>query len=116
MDFDPDRLRAAVGALGGAAIYGLVQFGALALSGHQVSREEYARLLINVACATLAGVILAAFLVRVAAPLMPFAPLRDASSFGFGVGALGWELLPLLYKAFRNQAVARIERMAGDPK
>lgn len=116
MEFDPDRLRAAVGALGGAAIYGLVQFGALALSGHPVSREEYWRLVVNVVCATLAGVILAAFLVKVAAPMMPFAPLREASSFGFGVGAFGWELLPLLFKVIRNRAAARVEQIAGDPK
>lgn len=116
MEIDPDRLRAAVGALGGAAIYGLVQFGALTLSGHKVTREEYAHLVINVACATFAGVILAAFLVKVAAPLMPFAPLREASSFGFGVGAFGWELLPLLFKAIRNRAVSRVEQITGEAK
>lgn len=111
MDLDPDRLRAALGALGGASIYGLVQFGALALSGHQVTREEYRNLAVNVACATLAGVILAAFLVKVAAPLIPFEPLREASSFGFGVGAFGWELLPLLFKAIRNRAAERVEKL-----
>ena len=113
MEIDPDRLRAAVGALGGAAIYGLVQFGALAISGHPVSREEYWRLAVNIACATLAGVILAAFLVKVAAPLIPWAPLREASSFGFGVGAFGWELLPLLFKALRNRGVKKIEEITG---
>lgn len=116
MDIDPDRLRAAVGALGGAAIYGLVQFGALALSGHQVSREEYFKLAVNVACATAAGVILAVFLVKIAAPLIPWAPLRDATAFGFGVGAFGWELLPLLFKAARNRLVDRVEHFAGEGK
>ncbi len=48
MDIDPDRLRAALGALGGAAIYGLVQFGAVALSGHQPTREQYRALVLNV--------------------------------------------------------------------
>lgn len=114
MDIDPDRLRAGVGALGGAAIYGLAQFGALALSGHQVSQAEYRNLVVNIACAAMAGVILATFLVKVAAPLIPWAPLRDAYSFGFGVGAFGWELLPLLFKALRNDAVRRIDRLAGD--
>lgn len=114
MPIDPDRLRAAVGALGGAAIYGLVQFGALALSGHPVTRAEYRALVLNVACATAAGVIMATFLVKVAAPLIPFAPLRDAYSFGFGVGAFGWELLPLIFHALRNRAVRRVEEMAGD--
>lgn len=116
MDLDPDRLRAALGALGGAAIYGLVQFGALALSGHPVSREEYQNLVLNVACATAAGVILATFLVKIAAPLIPFEPLREASAFGFGVGAFGWELLPLVFKALRNRAARRVEQIAGEEK
>jgi pilus assembly protein TadC len=116
MDIDPDRLRAVLGALGGAAIYGLVQFGALALSGHPVSREEYRNMLINVACATLAGVILAFFLVKIAAPLIPFAPLRDASAFGFGIGAFGWELLPLIFKAINNRAKRQVEVIAGEGK
>lgn len=116
MDIDPDRVRAVLGALGGAAIYGLVQFGALALSGHPVSREEYKALALNVACATLAGVILAWFLVKVAAPLIPFAPLRDASAFGFGVGAFGWELLPLVFKAISNRARRQVEVVTGEGK
>lgn len=113
MEIDPDRLRAAVGALGGAAIYGLVQFGALALSGHAVSREEYLRLAINIACATLAGVIVAAFLVKTLAPLIPWPPLREASAFGFGVGAFSWELLPVIFKALRNRGVKKIEEVTG---
>ena len=116
MDIDPDRVRAVLGALGGASIYGLVQFGALALSGHPVSREEYKALALNVACATLAGVILAWFLVKVAAPLIPFAPLRDASAFGFGVGAFGWELLPLVFKAISNRARRQVEVVTGEGK
>jgi hypothetical protein len=113
MDIDPDRIRAGVGALGGAAIYGLVQFGALALSGHPVSREEYWRLAINVACATLAGVILAVFLVKTIAPLIPWPPLREASAFGFGVGAFSWELLPVIFRALRNKGVKKIEEVTG---
>lgn len=116
MDIDPDRLRAALGALGGASIYGLVQFGALALSGHPVTREEYKALWLNVACATLAGVILAVFLVKIAAPMIPFAPLRDASAFGFGVGAFGWELLPLIFKVINNRAKRQVEVIAGEGK
>lgn len=114
MDIDPDRLRAALGALGGAAIYGLFQFGAVALGGHQPTREEYRALSLNVACATLAGVILAGFLVKVAAPLIPFAPLKDASAFGFAVGAFGWELLPLAFKVIGNKAKRQVEAIAGD--
>lgn len=116
MDIDPDRVRAAAGALMGAAIYGLVQFGAVALSGHPPTRDEYRALVLNVACATAAGVICAFALVQVLAPLIPFAPLRDAFAFGFGVGAFGWELLPLVFKVLRNQAVRRVERFDGEGK
>jgi len=116
MDIDPDRLRAALGALGGAAIYGLVQFGAVALSGHQPTREQYRALVLNVGCATAAGVICAFALVHVLAPMIPFAPLREALAFGFGVGAFGWELLPLVFKVLRNQAVRRVERFDGEGK
>lgn len=116
MDFDPERIRAAIGALGGAAIYGLVQFGTLALNGHAVSREEYGRLALNVFCATLAGIILAAFLVKTIAPLIPWPPMRDASVFGFGIGAFGWELLPLIFKVLRNRAAEKVDELAGDPK
>lgn len=114
MDIDPDRLRAVAGALGGASIYGLVQFGATALSGHQPTRDEYRALWINVVCAALAGVILAAFLVKIATPMIPFAPLRDASAFGFGVGAFGWELLPLIFKAITNRAREKVAEVGGE--
>lgn len=113
MDFDPERIRAAIGALGGAAIYGLVQFGTLALNGHAVTREEYGRLAINVACATLAGVILAAFFVKTLAPLIPWAPMQDPSTFGFGLGAFGWELLPLLFKVVKNRASEKADELSG---
>lgn len=116
MDIDPDRLRAVLGALGGASLYGLVQFGALALSGHPVSRDDYRALGVNVVCAAAAGVILAFFLVQVVAPLIPFAPLRNAEAFGFGVGAFGWELLPLIFKAIGNRAKRQVEVIAGEGK
>jgi hypothetical protein len=116
MDIEPDRLRAVLGALGGAAIYGLVQFGAVALGGHQPTREEYRALGLNVVCATATGVILAFCLVKVAAPMIPFAPLRDASAFGFAVGAFGWELLPLLFKVINNRAKRQVEVISGEGK
>lgn len=114
MDIDPDRLRAGIGALGGAAIYGLVQFGAVALGGHRPTREQYEALAMNVGCAFVSGVILSAFLVKVAAPLIPWGPLQDPSTFGFGVGVFGWELLPLIFRALRNRAAARVEEITPE--
>lgn len=116
MDIEPERFRAAIGALGGAAIYGLVQFGTLAMNGHRVTADEYRGLAVNVACATLAGVILASFLVKTLAPLIPWPPMQEASAFGFGIGAFGWELLPLLFKVVKNEAAAKAEEITGGDK
>ena len=116
MDIDPERIRAAIGALGGAAIYGLVQFGTVALNGHVVTREEYGRLALNVACATIAGIILAAFLVKTVAPLIPWPPMQDASAFGFGVGAFGWETLPLIFKGWKTLAQKKAEEITEGEK
>lgn len=114
MDIDPDRLKAVIGALGGAMIFGLVQFGAVALSGHAPTRDEYRALSLNVACAIVAGTILAGFWVKIATPMIPFAPLRDASAFGFAVGAFGWELLPLVFKVLRNRGRRQVAQIAGE--
>lgn len=116
MELDPERIRAAIGSLGGAAIYGLVQFGAVALNGHTVTREEYGRLLLNVVCAVIAGVILASFMVKTLAPLIPWPPLRDASTFGFGVGAFGWETLPLIFKGWKTLAAKKAEELTEGEK
>ena len=53
MDIDPDRLRAIVGALGGVAVYGLVQVGALS-TGERANLRD---LTIRLACATASAVI-----------------------------------------------------------
>ncbi len=50
------------------------------------------------------------FLVRVALPLIPWPPLREAYLFGFVVGAFSWELLPLVFRAVRRRARERLER------
>lgn len=102
MDIDPDRLRAILGALGGVAVYGCVQIGALGV----VERG----LLVRLACAAASAMILAGFLVRVALPLIPWPPLREAYLFGFVVGAFSWELLPIVFRAVRRRARERLER------
>jgi hypothetical protein len=94
MDID---LRAVLGALGGAALYGFVQFGAKIKGGHDVTTKEYADLAINIACAASCGVILTALLAKSALPLIPFAGLRDVQMVGLFFGAFGWELLPLAF-------------------
>ncbi|WP_184718091.1 hypothetical protein [Caulobacter sp.] len=104
MEFDPDRLRAIVGALGGVAVYGLVLAGA-------PDRAALRELLIRLACATPAAVILAVFFVKAALPVIPWTPLREAYLFGFIVGAFSWELLPLLFRVVKRRATERAEKL-----
>ncbi len=104
MEFDPDRLRAIVGALGGVAVYGLV----LAGSPERVAMRD---LLLRLACATPAAAILAVFFVKAALPVIPWTPLREAYLFGFIVGAFSWELLPLLFRVVKRRAEQRAEKL-----
>ncbi len=107
MDIDPDRLRAIVGALGGVAVYGLVQIGALGAAERANLREHLYRL----ACAAASAVILAAFFVKAVLPLIPWPAMREAYLFGFAVGAFSWELLPLLFRVVKRRAAERVEKL-----
>jgi hypothetical protein len=106
MDIDPDRLRAIVGALGGVAVYGLVQVGGLSAP----ERANLRDLMIRLACATASAVILAAFFVKAAMPLIPWVAMREAYLFGFAIGAFSWELLPLLFRVIKRRAAERLEK------
>ena len=108
MEFDPDRLRAIVGALGGVAVYGLVLAGA---PDSMTPRAALRELLIRLACATPAAVILAVFFVKAALPVIPWTPLREPYLFGFIVGAFSWELLPLLFRVVKRRATERAEKL-----
>lgn len=108
MEFDPDRLRAIVGALGGVAVYGLVLAGAPESASVRAALRE---VLVRLACATPAAVILAVFFVKAALPVIPWAPLREPYLFGFIVGAFSWELLPLLFRVVKRRAEQKAERL-----
>ncbi|PHY17556.1 hypothetical protein CSW59_18280 [Caulobacter sp. BP25] len=107
MDIDADRLRAVVGALGGVAVYGLVQIGALDVAERATPRH----LTIRLACATGAAVIVAAFLVKAALPVIPWPAVREPYLFGFAVGAFSWELLPLVFSVVKRRAAERAETL-----
>lgn len=107
MDIDPDRLRAIVGALGGVAVYGLVQIGALSVA----ERANLRDLTIRLACAAGSAVIVAAFVVKAALPVIPWLPLREPYLFGFAVGAFSWELLPLVFSVVKRRVAERAEKL-----
>jgi hypothetical protein len=110
MDID---LRAIMGALGGTAFYGLVQFGARVKSGHDITWREWSDLLINIACAAMCGVLMTIFLAKAVAPLFPIAAMRDAQMVGLFFGAFGWELLPLLYTLFLKKVTSKATDLEG---
>jgi hypothetical protein len=66
-----------------------------------------------VACATGAAVIVAAFLVKAALPIIPWPAVREPSLFGFAVGAFSWELLPLVFSIVKRRAAERAETLSA---
>ncbi len=107
MDIDPDRLRAIVGALGGVVVYGLVQIGALSVPERVSARA----LAVRLTCAAGSAVIVAAFLVKAALPVIPWPAAREPYLFGFAVGAFSWELLPLVFSVVKRRAAERAEKL-----
>lgn len=114
MTLDPNRLEAALSSLLGAAVYGLFRFAVLLRTGQPVTVRDIVAVVTNVACAILAGVLLAfVFSVGLMA-LIPWPSLRDPWVIGFGLGAFGWELLPLAYRTASGWAERRSARLTRD--
>ena len=107
---DPDRLTAALAALGGGALWALCQFSTKLLTGQPLQRQEAIAVLATVAIGVAAGVVAAYFLAPALAELVPLASLRDLHAVGFGIGAAAWEVTPFAYRWLRRAA----ERKAGE--
>lgn len=106
---DPERLDPALASLWGAALYGLFSLSARFLGGQPATWRDYVRAAINVACAAVAGALLAWFLTPAAVAWIPVAALRDKDAVGFVFGAISWEVLPVAIAAIRG----RIGRLGG---
>jgi hypothetical protein len=113
MTFDPDRFWAALGAVPGAALYGLYHLAILLREGRKVTLTDIRDLLLNIACAVLCGVLLAYMLAKPVAALIPWVTLRDPVTIGFVLGAFGWELLPLVFAKFKGRAAKELNRIDG---
>ena len=99
MVLDPERLTGAVSAMAGGAFFGLVNLSALVLNGQPVRSQDVIRAGFNMACAMIGGFLVAYFMLPNIAGIIPLAGLKDAHGLGFVIGAFGWVLAPLAYKA-----------------
>lgn len=110
MNYDPDRIQAAIAAIPGAALYGLFHIAVLLKTGQPVTSKDVAGVLINLLCAVACGVILAYTLAGMMQHI-PWPSLRDPWLVGIGVGAFGWELLPYIYTKIRGRAQQQIDQL-----
>ena len=104
MPHDPARWSAALDALAGGLFYGFYNLALLPLSGRSVSRRQWLRALLDVACAMISGALAAFFIAPAVGQLLPWPQLRDPQAVGFGVGLLTWELAGVVIAAARKRA------------
>ena len=109
MNFEPERLHAALAAIPGALLYGTYHLVTLLMTGSAATVADYVKALINAVCALGAGAVLAYFMAQAAAGWIPVASFRDPTLVGFLFGVAGWELLPVVINAARG----RIGRLGG---
>lgn len=104
---DPERLRYVVGAVMGFAIYGVYSLVQTFKAGQRPTLSDLGAAAVNLACAGVTGVIAAYALGPVVVALIPLQGLREAVdplSVGLPIGALFWELLPLMIEGARKRA------------
>ncbi len=101
---DPERLSHALGGAAGAVVYGLFYLVAKMLAGRSPTAADYARAGANVSAAIVSGAATAYFLTPVLTKAIPLEILRDPLAVAFAIGALGWELLPVIMTAAKSYA------------
>ncbi len=100
-----ERLRYLLGGVAGALIYGVFTVMQLIKSGQRPAASDYLRALANVMAAMVVAAIAAPTLGPSLVSLIPWEGLRNAADpigVGVVVGAVGWELLPVLIEAARR--------------
>jgi hypothetical protein len=106
---DPERTKAAISAAFGGVFYGIYTVAALILAGQAPTRADLLRAAVNVVCAMMAGAMVAYFCALALSGAIPWVSLRDPSMVGFAIGALGWELAPVVYRAAKD----RVSKLGG---
>lgn len=107
----PEDLRAtlSVSAVAGGAVWGLYHLATTLLAGQPLHRQHLIGAAYNVASAMVTGALVAYFVGPVLLSTIPHAGLRDPYAVGWAIGALAWEGVPFLLKAFRRAAAKRAE-------
>lgn len=111
---DPARFGHSLTALAGAAVYGVYQVSSLLVAGRHISRSDLARAGVNVLAAAFVGAVTAYVLTGPLAGAIPFVSLRNEGLVAFALGAVGWEVLPLVIRAARHRAQREADRQAGE--
>ncbi len=115
---DPDRLRFALGGSAGAVVYGLYYLIQRFKAGQSLTLSDLWSAFVNVAAATLTGVISAVAIGPMLVAAIPWEGLRNAAdpvSVGFIVGAFAWEALPWLMEGGRKFLKAKANKLGGEP-
>lgn len=109
---DSDRWLASLGAVPGAALYGLYHLAVLLREGRRPTLSDITNLILNIVCAVLCGVLLA-FVLAKGVQFIPWPSLRDPFTLGFVIGAFGWELLPILFPKLARRAEQALDKIDG---
>lgn len=111
MPLDSARWSAALDALAGGFFYGFYNLALLPLSGRKITRDQWLRALLDMACAMATGGLVAFFLTPAITAVLPWKALRDPQAVGFSVGMLTWELTGSVFAL----AKSRLQRLAVQP-
>lgn len=106
-----ERAPFAAGAIWGAAVAGLYMVATRLLAGERLALADFFRLAVNILAAAILGVVVAVFAGPPLMEVIPFVALKDAYFVGFVLGAVGWELWPVVTGAAKRRA----DRIVGGP-
>lgn len=108
-----DVTRATLGlwSIAGGALWGTYHLATTLLAGQPVHRQDIILAALNVACAMIAGALVAYCLGPALVPLIPIEGLREPHAAGLGIGAVAWEALPFVYRWVR---LVGARKSAGD--
>jgi hypothetical protein len=110
---DPPLLGKVLYAMAGAALYGLYTLAVLRRDGRPVTVQDLLGVGMNLICALFCGVLLTMVFADRIAGMIPWTSLKDAGLVAFAFGALGWELLPLMFPKALRWAEKKADALAG---
>jgi len=111
MNFDADRLTAALSAVAGGVFWGFHYLATTLWAGGSIHTADLWRAAFNVIVGIISGVLVAYVFAPALLTLIPTqaGAFRDIQVIGFGIGAGAWELAPFLYRLARKKIEARLD-------